>query len=69
MLFVLVYVGLLFLADPLGMLCCCAELWGNALHAMCNAFWLIFKAFLAGLEEEAEIGTAHDDGMEGGYGD
>ena len=50
LLFVLVYVGLLFLADPLGMLCCCAELWGNALHALCNASWSVFKAFLAGLD-------------------
>ena len=50
LLFVLVYVGLLFLSDPLGMLCCCAELWGNALHALCNASWLVFKAFLAGLD-------------------
>ena len=50
LLFVLVYIGLLFLADPLGMLCYSAEMWGHALHLLCNASWEIFKAFLTGLD-------------------
>ena len=46
----MVYIGFLFLADPLGMLCYSAEMWGHALHLLCNASWEIFKAFLTGLD-------------------